>query len=135
MDGVVIGHGFRALGICARAGLLLILLLIVFAAALRPRTRKAIIRTGRSASWLASRPAAATTSSRAGRPEIVATDRSAGGDREPRRRGGRLAAEYVSHQPADGYTLLLGASGATSIASAIYPIFPTSRPRPSFRLP
>jgi tripartite-type tricarboxylate transporter receptor subunit TctC len=35
--------------------------------------------------------------------------------------GGRLAAEYVSHQPADGYTLLLGASGATSIAAAIYP--------------
>ncbi len=35
--------------------------------------------------------------------------------------GGRLAAEYVSHQPADGYTLLVGASGAMSIAPAIYP--------------
>ena len=47
--------------------------------------------------------------------------------------GGRLAAEYVSHQPADGYTLLIGASGATSIAAATIPIFPTSRPRRSFR--
>jgi len=35
--------------------------------------------------------------------------------------GGRLAAEYVSHQLADGYTLLVGASGAMSIAPAIYP--------------
>jgi tripartite-type tricarboxylate transporter receptor subunit TctC len=35
--------------------------------------------------------------------------------------GGRLASEYVSHQPADGYTLLVGASGAMSIAAAIYP--------------
>jgi tripartite-type tricarboxylate transporter receptor subunit TctC len=34
--------------------------------------------------------------------------------------GGRLAAEYVSHQLADGYTLLVGASGAMSIAPAIY---------------
>ncbi len=35
--------------------------------------------------------------------------------------GGRLAAEYVSHQPGDGYTLLIGASGQTAIAAAIYP--------------
>ncbi len=35
--------------------------------------------------------------------------------------GGRLSAEYVSQQPADGYTLLVGASGAMSIAAAIYP--------------
>ena len=35
--------------------------------------------------------------------------------------GGRLSAEYVSNQPADGYTLLVGASGAMSIAAAIYP--------------
>ncbi len=35
--------------------------------------------------------------------------------------GGRLAAEYVAAQPADGYTLLVGASGAMSIAPAIYP--------------
>jgi len=33
---------------------------------------------------------------------------------------GRLSAEYVSHQPADGYTLLVGASGAMSIGPAIY---------------
>ena len=35
--------------------------------------------------------------------------------------GGRLAAEYVSNQPGDGYTLLVGASGQMSIAAAIYP--------------
>jgi tripartite-type tricarboxylate transporter receptor subunit TctC len=35
--------------------------------------------------------------------------------------GGRLSAEYVSNQAADGYTLLVGASGAMSIAAAIYP--------------
>src|ERR1700756_5020599 len=31
---------------------------------------------------------------------------------------GRLSAEYVAHQPADGYTLLVGASGAMSIGPA-----------------
>src|SRR5579862_8717493 len=35
--------------------------------------------------------------------------------------GGRLSAEYVSNQPADGYSLLVGASGAMSIAAAIFP--------------
>ena len=35
--------------------------------------------------------------------------------------GGRLSADYVSHQAGDGYTLLVGASGAMSIAPAIYP--------------
>jgi tripartite-type tricarboxylate transporter receptor subunit TctC len=33
----------------------------------------------------------------------------------------RLANEYVLSQPADGYTLLVAASGGMSIASAIYP--------------
>jgi tripartite-type tricarboxylate transporter receptor subunit TctC len=33
---------------------------------------------------------------------------------------GRLSAEYVAHQPADGYTLLVGASGAMSMGPAIY---------------
>ena len=33
----------------------------------------------------------------------------------------RLAAEYVAHQPADGYTLLASPIGAMSIAAAIYP--------------
>jgi tripartite-type tricarboxylate transporter receptor subunit TctC len=45
--------------------------------------------------------------------------------------GGRLAAEYVSRQPADGYTLLVGASGAMSIAAAIYPDL-AYRPTESF---
>ena len=35
--------------------------------------------------------------------------------------GGRLAADYVSQQPADGYTIMVAASGAMSIAAAIYP--------------
>jgi tripartite-type tricarboxylate transporter receptor subunit TctC len=35
--------------------------------------------------------------------------------------GGRLAAEFVANQPGDGYTLLVGASGMMSIASAVYP--------------
>jgi tripartite-type tricarboxylate transporter receptor subunit TctC len=38
--------------------------------------------------------------------------------------GGRLAADYVAHQPADGYTIMVAASGAMSIASAIYPNLP-----------
>lgn len=35
--------------------------------------------------------------------------------------GGRSAAEYVAQQPTDGYTIMVAASGAMSIASAIYP--------------
>ncbi|HEX5509772.1 MAG TPA: tripartite tricarboxylate transporter substrate binding protein [Pseudolabrys sp.] len=34
--------------------------------------------------------------------------------------GGRIAADYVAHQPADGYTLMVGASGQMSVAAAIY---------------
>jgi len=37
---------------------------------------------------------------------------------------GRLSAEYVSHQAADGYTLLVGASGAMAIGPAIYADLP-----------
>jgi tripartite-type tricarboxylate transporter receptor subunit TctC len=33
--------------------------------------------------------------------------------------GGRLAADYVAQQPADGYTIMVAASGAMSIAAAI----------------
>jgi tripartite-type tricarboxylate transporter receptor subunit TctC len=35
--------------------------------------------------------------------------------------GGRVAAEFVASQPADGYTLFVGASGVMSIAAAVYP--------------
>jgi tripartite-type tricarboxylate transporter receptor subunit TctC len=35
--------------------------------------------------------------------------------------GGRIGADYVMNQPHDGYTLFVGASGAMSIAAAIYP--------------
>jgi tripartite-type tricarboxylate transporter receptor subunit TctC len=38
--------------------------------------------------------------------------------------GGRLAIEYAMSQPADGYTLVVGATGQTAIASAIYPKLP-----------
>jgi len=38
--------------------------------------------------------------------------------------GGRLAAEYVAKQAADGYTILVGAAGAMSVAPAIYPNLP-----------
>ncbi|MDB5569899.1 MAG: extra-cytoplasmic solute receptor [Hyphomicrobiales bacterium] len=35
--------------------------------------------------------------------------------------GGRVAAEFVTQQAPDGYTLFVGASGVMSIAAAIYP--------------
>jgi len=35
--------------------------------------------------------------------------------------GGRIAPEYVLQQPADGYTLFVGPSGAMAVAAAIYP--------------
>ena len=35
--------------------------------------------------------------------------------------GGRIAAEYASRAAADGYTVLVGATGQMSIAAAIYP--------------
>jgi tripartite-type tricarboxylate transporter receptor subunit TctC len=38
--------------------------------------------------------------------------------------GGRVAAEFVVNQPADGYTLFVGASGVMSISAAVYPKLP-----------
>ena len=38
--------------------------------------------------------------------------------------GGRLAVEYAMVQGADGYTLVVGATGQMAIASAIYPKLP-----------
>jgi len=38
--------------------------------------------------------------------------------------GGRIAAEYVLNQPADGHTLFVGASGVMSISAAVYPKLP-----------
>jgi tripartite-type tricarboxylate transporter receptor subunit TctC len=35
--------------------------------------------------------------------------------------GGRIAVEYVKAQPADGYTLMVAASGQMAVAAAIYP--------------
>lgn len=35
--------------------------------------------------------------------------------------GGRISSEFVAHQPPDGYTVLVGATGQMSIAAAIYP--------------
>lgn len=34
--------------------------------------------------------------------------------------GGRIAADYVAHQPADGYTVLVGATGQIAVAAAIF---------------
>ena len=36
------------------------------------------------------------------------------------RAGGRISSDYVAHQPPDGYTVLVGATGQMSIASAVY---------------
>jgi tripartite-type tricarboxylate transporter receptor subunit TctC len=35
--------------------------------------------------------------------------------------GGRIAAEFVAHQPGDGYTVFIGASGVMSVSAAVYP--------------
>ncbi len=35
--------------------------------------------------------------------------------------GGRIAAEFAARAPADGYTVLVGATGQMSIATAIFP--------------
>lgn len=45
--------------------------------------------------------------------------------------GGRIAGDYAAKQPADGYTVLLGATGQMSIAAAIYPNL-TYHPTKSF---
>jgi tripartite-type tricarboxylate transporter receptor subunit TctC len=50
-----------------------------------------------------------------GQPVVVETKPGA---------GGRLAVEYAQGQPADGYTLIVGATGQLAIASAIYPNLP-----------
>ncbi len=34
--------------------------------------------------------------------------------------GGRIAADFVAHQPPDGYTVLVGATGQMSIATAVF---------------
>jgi tripartite-type tricarboxylate transporter receptor subunit TctC len=46
--------------------------------------------------------------------------------------GGRLSAEYVSREPGDGYTVLVGASGMMSIAAATLPKLPY-HPTKSFK--
>jgi tripartite-type tricarboxylate transporter receptor subunit TctC len=38
--------------------------------------------------------------------------------------GGRAAAQYVTREPADGYTLFVAASGVMSVSAAIYPDLP-----------
>jgi tripartite-type tricarboxylate transporter receptor subunit TctC len=38
--------------------------------------------------------------------------------------GGRLAADFVKNQPADGYTIMVAATGQMAIAAAIYPKLP-----------
>jgi|SRR6185437_6481379 len=38
--------------------------------------------------------------------------------------GGRISSEYAAHQPPDGYTVLVAATGQMAIAAAIYPNLP-----------
>ena len=45
--------------------------------------------------------------------------------------GGRISSEYAAHAAADGYTVLVGATGQMSIAAAIYPNL-TYHPTKSF---
>lgn len=45
--------------------------------------------------------------------------------------GGRISSEFASHQPADGYTVLVAATGQMAIAAAIYPNL-TYHPTKSF---
>jgi tripartite-type tricarboxylate transporter receptor subunit TctC len=45
--------------------------------------------------------------------------------------GGRISSEYVAHQPPDGYTVLVAATGQMSVAAAIYPKL-TYHPTKSF---
>jgi tripartite-type tricarboxylate transporter receptor subunit TctC len=45
--------------------------------------------------------------------------------------GGRISSEYAAHQPADGYTVLVAATGQMAIAAAIYPNL-TYHPTKSF---
>jgi tripartite-type tricarboxylate transporter receptor subunit TctC len=35
--------------------------------------------------------------------------------------GGRISSDYVAHQPPDGYTVLVGATGQMAIATAVFP--------------
>ena len=86
------------------------------------RARRAIIPTGRSASSSALPPAAATTCSRAwwcrnsrSRPARPRSSRT-----RPAR-AGASPPNTSRKQPADGYTVLVGATGQMSIAAAIYP--------------
>ncbi len=44
----------------------------------------------------------------------------AGGDRQPARRGGNLAAIAVARAPADGYTLLFGTFGSLAVNKSLY---------------
>jgi tripartite-type tricarboxylate transporter receptor subunit TctC len=45
--------------------------------------------------------------------------------------GGRISSDYVAHQPPDGYTVLVAATGQMSISAAIYPNL-TYHPTKSF---
>ena len=45
--------------------------------------------------------------------------------------GGRISSDFVAHQPPDGYTVLVGATGQMAIAAAIYPNL-TYHPTKSF---
>ena len=103
----------------------------------RPRRTPRTTRASRSASSSASPPAAATTwwrgssarklSEIVGQPVIIENRPGA---------AGQLAVTYAQSQPADGYTMIVGAIGQLAIATAIYPEAAVpSRPGRSCRSP
>jgi tripartite-type tricarboxylate transporter receptor subunit TctC len=64
---------------------------------------------------LSARAVAGKLQERLGQPVVIENKPGA---------GGRLAVEYAMTQPADGYTLVVGATGQMAIAAAIYPKLP-----------
>jgi len=130
MDGVVIGTWLRGRGVC-RSSVLLVLTIFLASALSAAHAqgdypnRPIHIVVGFAAGGgndIFARLIGQRLSDLIGQPVVIENRAGA---------GGRLAAEYVSHQPADGYTLLIGASGAMSIAAAIYPDLPY-RPSETF---
>ena len=86
------------------------------------RAHKLTIRAGQFISSSALPPAAATTCSLGLVVQKFQENTGATAVIENRvGAGGRIAAEFAAHQPADGYTVLVGATGQMSIATAIFP--------------
>ena len=105
-----------------RSGIICALAVLLAAFSAEMRARNPTFRTARSISSSALRPAAAMIlfarlvvqkfQENTGATAVI--DNRVGA-------GGRIAAEFAARQPADGYTVLVGATGQMSIATAIFP--------------